>query len=67
MAEEMACACDKYQANVEYLGAVLVAAYIHGVNYNGAAFVYCPWCGEKLRDGEIELSVVDAPQVGATQ
>ena len=65
MAEKV-CTCTEFLPNMEKMGGIFVLAHIHGVYYDGAKFVYCPWCGEKLRDGEIELCVVDAPSVGAT-
>ena len=67
MAEEMVCTCDEFRPNAEKMNSIFGLAHRHGVKYDGAAAVYCPWCGEKLRDGKIELCVADAPSIEATQ
>jgi len=42
------CTCEKYKNNIGYLDNTVVSAWIHGQNYLGEVFEYCPWCGKKM-------------------
>ena len=45
---EMTCVCDGWKENYPKIRNITMSAHIHGVEYDGDTFMYCPWCGEDL-------------------
>jgi hypothetical protein len=43
------CVCERWIRNKENLDTVFAVSYVHGFNYNGEFFDFCPWCGKELR------------------
>lgn len=39
------CDCEGWTKGIEQIDAAISMQYIHGFEYTGGAFVYCPWCG----------------------
>lgn len=50
----MTCDCPDWEPNTKILNAYVQMGVIHGMGdykaRNGKPFVYCPWCGEKLKE-----------------
>ena len=42
------CICADWKANLAKLDASIMYAMIHGMEYNGKKFAYCPWCGRYI-------------------
>jgi len=42
--------CNKWKKNISSLNACIASAFIHSVEYKGKPFIYCPWCGTKLKE-----------------
>jgi hypothetical protein len=53
--EAKACTCDAWKENIKHLNAMAFMAWNHRMEYQGARFEYCPWCG-KLLIPESELN-----------
>lgn len=47
---EVCCACKRWERSFERIKAAQIIAHLHGYQYNGDTFIYCPWCGEALKD-----------------
>lgn len=45
----MRCECSRWQENQPKLDSLLVIAHVHGTQYDGESWEYCPWCGSYLR------------------
>ncbi len=43
------CTCTNYRLSMSQIEAAQVLAYTHGSRYTGAVFLFCPWCGVKLK------------------
>lgn len=48
----MECNCRNWEENVGKIEACVAVSTIEGRAYNGKFFLYCPWCGEKLKEEE---------------
>jgi hypothetical protein len=49
---EMTC-CEDYEINIKIINGFIVMDHVHGGSgYKGKLFVYCPWCGTKLKTEE---------------
>jgi hypothetical protein len=44
-----ACKCDDWLVNMNKIDTIFQMAWVHGYKYYGKQFVYCPFCGEKLK------------------
>ena len=47
-----ACDCTDWKINILKVDSAAVLAWTHGMEYDGKKFIYCPWCGTKLRESE---------------
>lgn len=43
------CSCALWKNNLPKINAFIVMGNTHGMQYDGASFVYCPWCGKKCK------------------
>lgn len=52
----MKCNCDKWKNNIEKLNGPMVLQQIRNPQYkpNIEIFEFCPWCGKKLENEELE-------------
>jgi hypothetical protein len=48
--KEEYCNCDDYKENLEKINNKILFCYTHGILYDGKQFVYCPWCGKRLKE-----------------
>jgi hypothetical protein len=44
----LTCNCDKWDKNIKSIDVCCEMSTIHGFDYKGEQFIYCPWCGQKL-------------------
>ena len=42
------CYCEGWLKSMESMDAVFISANIHGVEYKGREFYFCPWCSQPL-------------------
>jgi len=49
----MICNCDDFKKNIKILNSCIENSMIHDLGYDGRFFKYCPWCGSKLYDDDI--------------
>ncbi len=43
------CDCKDWEEGSEQISSAQTLAHERGFKYTGKYFVYCPWCGEKLK------------------
>ena len=48
------CDCEEWGYNIAFLSFVEGMVIVKGVQYKGAKFRFCPWCGESLVDTKKE-------------
>ena len=46
------CDCPDWAPNVNYITGVMQRTAYHATIYNITPFLYCPWCGKKLKEKE---------------
>ncbi len=47
------CNCKDWQPNIDKINSAITMDFVHGKEYTGKPFEYCPWCGKKLeKDSE---------------
>ena len=44
------CDCEEWVHSMTQLDGFIMLGLAHGAAYRGAPFVYCPWCGKKVRE-----------------
>jgi hypothetical protein len=49
------CTCERWKKNIGFLDKVFILAYVHGIQYDGVEFDYCPWCGELLKPPSMDM------------
>lgn len=62
------CDCDDWKRGMVQIVGAQQLVHIHGGEYTGRRFRYCPWCGSKLSDPVAEAlpqSEADGFQPGA--
>ena len=42
------CDCPDWRKNISIINGMLVTLSVHGIQYKGKIFNYCPWCGKLL-------------------
>lgn len=53
MTKLVECKCPDWAPNVDILNGSFVMSWVHGGGgYGGKLFVFCPWCGKKLKEIE---------------
>ena len=50
------CNCGAWNKNIPRINGVLLFSQIHGVEYGGETFNFCPYCGEELKITELKES-----------
>ena len=48
------CDCPDWEPNCNHINSSIVLSSIHNVMYDLTPFLYCPWCGKKLKEKEID-------------
>ena len=43
----MKCSCEKWKESYPKVEAITMYAHVHGMNYEGDEFQFCPWCGSE--------------------
>lgn len=51
------CECRGWQEGMQIINGIFINAFLHGMEYNGKIFSFCPWCGKKLK-----LELIDDTQ-----
>ena len=41
----MKCSCEGWKESYPKVEAITMYAHVHGMNYEGDEFQFCPWCG----------------------
>ena len=54
MAKYTRCDCQDYKENMPKVDAPILLADLHGMKYDGKYFVFCPWCGKKMREPKVD-------------
>ena len=50
----MKCDCLDWKPNIDKINGYINLGAVHGVEYDGKTFAYCPWCGLRLMaDSEV--------------
>lgn len=44
--------CPYWKDNIEEINRHLTISFIHGINYKGKSFEFCPYCGHELTEAE---------------
>ena len=44
------CSCDAWTENKKKVDNLFISAWIHGLEYDGSKFEWCPWCGKPLEE-----------------
>jgi hypothetical protein len=44
------CDCSDWKPNIDLVNGSCNLAFIHGLEFTGKVFEYCPWCGKKLEE-----------------
>lgn len=44
----MECDCEQWKNGITQIDGFIDFASMHGMEYKGAGFKFCPWCGKKL-------------------
>jgi len=44
------CNCFKWDKSIIHIEGAITLAHVHGIEYQGYPFKYCPWCGKELID-----------------
>ena len=48
------CDCADWELSMRQITGAQGLAYVHGINYTGKPFSYCPWCGKELEEVHVE-------------
>lgn len=54
MSYRMECDCCDYSEQVKQIDSCIELAWVHNYKLNIIPFIYCPWCGKKLKKIIIE-------------
>ena len=46
------CTCPDWEPNCNHINAWIQFSMLHTVMYDITPFLYCPWCGKKLKEKE---------------
>jgi len=44
------CDCEDWQSGIKKINAFIFMGINHRMVYDAKKFVYCPWCGKKLKE-----------------
>ena len=50
------CTCQLWADTIKKINASIDIARIHGLDYNGEPFRFCPWCGRDLNKDEMSIA-----------
>lgn len=50
---EFYCQCEGWQKSSHQIDSAQLLAGVHGQRYTGDQFIFCPWCGSKLKTIQI--------------
>lgn len=42
------CDCEDYEGSMAQIIRAQLLEHVHGGQYTGKVFIYCPWCGKLL-------------------
>ena len=48
------CDCKDWNVSIKEVDRIFSWAFIHGVEYRGEIFKYCPWCGKKREQSPLQ-------------
>lgn len=43
------CNCNDWDC-AKKIDGIIMFAHTHGIKYTGKQFIYCPWCGKRLKE-----------------
>ncbi len=53
------CDCGDFKESMKQIVSAEELAWLHGWRYTGEQFKYCPWCGKKFEQVEVEEYIYD--------